>query len=64
MTEKVLVIGLGFLGNNIAKQFTESGISVVGTHYSKINSNKEKVDVTKIDSIKKCVSKITQREKK
>jgi len=58
MTEKILVIGLGFLGKNIAEQFTEIGTPVTGTNYSKPTQNTENVDITKIDSIKKCVSKI------
>ena len=58
MMERVLVIGSGFLGRYIIKEFNKSGISVTGTSFRNPRENSILVDVTNIDSINRCVQKI------
>lgn len=58
MMERVLVIGAGFLGSHIIKEFNKSGISVTGTSFRNPKENSILVDVTSIDSISHCVQRI------
>ena len=53
MSEKILIIGKGFLGGSIALTATELGINVIGTHY---HTRDVWIYVTNIDSIEKVIS--------
>ncbi len=54
--ERILVIGAGFLGQQIITDVADSTKSVLGTIFSsKING--EKIDIRKMDSVTRCVDK-------
>jgi len=55
MSEKILVIGIGFLGRYLLREFTSSNIQAYGTTFNQSTQDKFRVDVRNIDSIKKCV---------
>jgi dTDP-4-dehydrorhamnose reductase len=50
MSEKILIIGKGFLGEKLFSEFHDSGINVLGTHYHKSDPI---IDITNIHSIEK-----------
>jgi dTDP-4-dehydrorhamnose reductase len=51
MTEKILIIGMGFLGNSIFTVANNKGMNVVGTHHSREPS----LDVKNIDIVEKII---------
>ena len=54
--ERILVIGAGFLGQQIITDVADSTKNVLGTVFSsKING--EKIDIRKMDSVTRCVDK-------
>ena len=54
--ERILVIGAGFLGQQIITDVADSTNNVLGTIFSsKING--EKIDIRKMDSVTRCVDK-------
>ena len=54
--ERILVIGAGFLGQQIITDVADSTKNVLGTIFSsKING--EKIDIRKMDSVTRCVDK-------
>ena len=54
----VLVLGNGFLGENIINEFKNNGIQAIGTNY---NKNGIYVDITNMDSIISCVEKYSPK---
>lgn len=59
MTKNVLIIGGGFLGGYIVKEFENSGISCVSTHFNRSkNDDGVLLDIRDIDSINKCVLEV------
>ena len=54
----VLVLGNGFLGENIINEFKNNGIQAIGTNY---NKNGICVDITNMDSIISCVEKYSPK---
>tara|TARA_B110000438_G_scaffold116719_1_gene114154 strand:+ start:74 stop:961 length:888 start_codon:yes stop_codon:yes gene_type:complete len=57
MNEKILIVGIGFLGNYVFREFENKGFNVIGTKSSS-NDNMIKLDITDIESIEKCVNQI------
>lgn len=56
MPEKILVIGRGFLGEQLVKEIANIQKIPIGTQFTKIETNNElRVDVRDMDSISKCV---------
>ena len=53
MSDKILIIGKGFLGGTIFSTCQNAGINVLGTHY---NKSIPIIDITNINSIEKVVS--------
>ena len=55
MSEKILVIGTGFLGKYILRELNSSSIQAYGTSFNQLTQDKFKVDLRNIESIKKCI---------
>jgi len=53
MSDKILIIGKGFLGGTIFSTCQNAGIHVLGTHY---NKSTPIIDITNIHSIEKVVN--------
>jgi len=56
MVKKVLIIGNGFLGSNLSKIFNSHGIKAIKTYHKQIKKTDLQLDITKINSVKNCVS--------
>lgn len=56
MYEQILVVGIGFLGRYIFRDFTDLGTNVIGTRLSS-NDNIMSLDICNLESIEKCISK-------
>lgn len=56
MYEQILVVGIGFLGRYIFRDFTDLGTNVIGTRLSS-NDNIISLDICNLESIEKCISK-------
>jgi len=57
-TKTILVIGQGFLGNQIIIEALDLGLDVIGTHHSKINNQTLNLDVTSLENAETLVKKI------
>ena len=55
MNKKILIVGMGFLGNYVLREFKNKGFNVIGTRLS-INDNVMKLDITDVESVEKCVN--------
>jgi dTDP-4-dehydrorhamnose reductase len=56
MPEKILVIGRGFLGEQLMREITDSKKVPIGTQFTTIEDNNElRVDIRDTDSILRCV---------
>ena len=55
MNEKILIVGMGFLGNYVLREFKNKGFNVIGTRLS-INDNVMELDITDVESVEKCVN--------
>lgn len=55
MKDKILVIGVGFLGQILVDQLKENDISVVGTTSKNFNGNRFFLDITDLDTIEKSI---------
>lgn len=53
MSDKILIIGKGFLGSTIFSTCKNAGINVLGTHY---NKSIPVIDITNVNSIEKVVN--------
>lgn len=59
LTEKILVIGRGFLGDQLIREITNAQKIPIGTEFTQAETNSElKVDIRKVDSISNCVLKV------
>jgi dTDP-4-dehydrorhamnose reductase len=58
LINSTLILGKGFLGSNIFSQIQKSGKNVFTTNHSNLKDNQFNLDITNIDSIENCVSKI------
>lgn len=58
MIDKILVIGVGFLGSKILKEFEKHQIAVLGTHLSKRKNNSKTLDITKHNEVRRFFEKI------
>ena len=47
MNKKILIVGMGFLGNYVLREFKNKGFNVIGTRLS-INDNVMKLDITDV----------------
>lgn len=56
MYEQILVVGIGFLGRYIFRDFMDLGTNVIGTRLSS-NDNIMSLDICNLESIEKCISK-------
>jgi dTDP-4-dehydrorhamnose reductase len=57
MNKKILIIGMGFLGSYVFREFENKGFNVIGTKLS-LNDYMTKLDITDIESIEKCINQI------
>lgn len=58
MSEKILVIGGGFLGSSIVKSLTSSKRKIFSSGFKNLKGNQFKIDIRDLDSIEKCVSSL------
>jgi len=58
MSEKILVIGGGFLGSSIVKSLTGSKTKIFSSGFNNLKENQFKIDVRDLDSIEKCVASL------
>jgi len=58
MIEKILVIGVGFLGKHILQELKNRNKKTIGTTFSKVSSNYIRLDISNQSDIEKCCNSI------
>ena len=58
LSKKILVIGSGFLGSNVANKFTDVGNTVTKTNLTNVQKGSHVLDITDSIAVKKCFSEI------
>ena len=54
--KKTLIIGCGFLGNQIFTNLKKNNFEVVGTNFEKISKKYRKLDITNWDQVHECIN--------
>lgn len=57
MDNKILVVGTGFLGENLINQLRTNDFQVLGTNYQNLSKNTIFLDITDLNSIEKVINK-------
>ena len=58
MGNKILVVGTGFLGENLIEQYKEKNTCVIGTNYQNLKNDNIFLDITNLDLTKKTIEKL------
>lgn len=55
---KILIVGTGFLGENLVEQYKEKNTCVIGTNYQNLKNDNIFLDITNLDLTKKTIEKL------
>ena len=58
MENKILVVGTGFLGENLIEQYKEKNTCVIGTNYQNLKNDNIFLDITNLYLTKKTIEKL------